>query len=393
MKILILSGIRFPNGHASVNRILTYAKGFSHNNVTAEVLLYSSTSDRNENLPRKGIYNNIYYKFLNKNIYRKENKIFRLLDLISGIIRLFFYLKKEKENNNALRIILVSTDWKIFKIIGAYAKLFHIPFFLEVCEYPFYLKNRNLEINEKTKRKLFNFYRYFDGVIFETERLESFYKKFLSPKQKTIIIPTTMEYDDILLTEVNPSNKYIAYAGTIHSEGKDGLKVLLEAFALIKKREPELMFYFIGRIANKEYYNELIMLAEKKKIKSSIYFTDFVSRKEYIQYLKGALVLLVAKGQNSFYSGGLSSKVVEYLFSKKPVILVSSDGFDKYLEDGKDVLFSKTNNPKEIYQLLFKLVSQPELAKSIGISGFEKAFKYFDYRISTKKLLTFLKEK
>lgn len=391
MKILILSGIRFPNRHASVNRILTYAKGFSHNNVIAEVVLYSSTSDRNENLSRNGIYNNTYYRFLNKNIYRKENKIFRLLDLISGIIRLFFYLKKEKENNNNLRIILVSTDWKIFKIIGVYAKFFHIPFFLEVCEYPFYFKNRNLEINEKTKRKLFNFYRYFDGVIFETERLESFYKKFLSSKQKTIIIPTTMEYDDILLTEVNPSNKYIAYAGSIQSEEKDGLKVLLEAFALVKKREPELMFYLIGRIANKEYYNDLIMLAEKKKIKSSIYFTDFVSRKEYIQYLKGALVLLVAKGQNSFYSGGLSSKVVEYLFSKKPVVLVSSDEYDRYLEEGKDVLFSKTNNPNEIYQLISKLISQPELAKIIGTSGFAKAFKYFDYRISTKKLLTFLK--
>ena len=87
----------------------------------------------------------------------------------------------------------------------------------------------------------------------------------------------------------------------------------------------------IGKITKHSYYQELVSLVKDLGLEGRVYFSGEVGREEYINYLVNADLLMVAKPTGSYYGGGLSSKIIEYLFSGNPVLMVASDDYVNYL--------------------------------------------------------------
>lgn len=387
-KIIIVTSTPFPYGNASVNRMLTFGKGFIHNKLMSEIWCLFPNLSKTYTIDSKGFFNDIKYQYISNYVHKKNNKFLNLFIRFKSLFISYKLLRKEKKENPKVFVIFIGQADFFSFLFCLFSLILKIDTYLEVCEYPFILKNNKFK---QIKYFILKLYTYFcKGFVFETNRLKSFFEETLKINKKSIVIPSTMFYEDIISAEKKQNcDKYIAYCGSIYSDEKDGLSVILKSFASISDSFPNLKLLFVGRISNIEYYNKLCNLAEDLNISNKIFFTKEVNRNKYIDYLINASLLVVAKGKESFFNGGLSSKVIEYLFSKNPVLLSKSDDYFLYLNGLNSAYFVEDDTIEQISDAFIHILSNPTESKTIGENGYSYAINHFNYLNLTKDLYQF----
>ena len=384
--IVIVSFCPFPYGDASDNAIYTFMSGFNEHGVDGEVLCaFPNLPLAHKGIPAVGEYCGVKYRYLHGRTCRSKIRIWNRISYFLFLPFLRKYIKDKLKTYN-LTVLFVAQVGRIFYKASKLCQEEGAKVVLVSCEYPFYLR----EQSEKRIKKFNKFSSHIDKYIFETRTLDQYSRGILDSDIDSIVIPATMPFEDILLSKKVPSEPYIAYCGSIYSEAKDGLSNIIRAFSTFHKSHPEVRLKFVGRITNPGYFTDLQQLAEELKIQDLISYTGEVSREEYVHYLKNANMMMVAKPVNSFYGGGLSSKVVEYLFSGNPVLMVAADDYVDYLTHRENVYFVEDNHPETLSAALYDLYANPEMMKSIGLNGREFALEHFNYHILTKGLLEFL---
>jgi glycosyltransferase involved in cell wall biosynthesis len=254
------------------------------------------------------------------------------------------------------------------------------------CEYPEYL----IEDTKNRRSNFIEYSKYIDKYIFETKTLEDYYIDVIQRKIDSLVVPATMPFEDILACNKTETKPYIAYCGSISSEKKDGLSNIIRAFSEFHVSHKSIGLKFIGRISKPDYLQQLQNLVKELNIQEYVEFTGEVNRAEYVKYLTNAQLMIVAKPIDSYYGGGLSSKVIEYLFSGNPIVMVGADDFVHYLTHRENVYFTSDNNPDTLFDALCEMFNDEELRSSIGIRGKEYALNNFNYHILTKGLLSFI---
>lgn len=384
--IVIISSVPFPYGNASDNAIYTFMDGFQEHGCKGEVICLYPNLPTDVDMPSVGDYQGVKYRYLHSRVHRSKNRIINKID--NSILSSWFlkkYLKKKSQDNNVTALFVTHVGEVYYK----HTKICHnlgIKTVLVSCEYPEYLVQSNLERLHRFKELSSETDRY----IFETKTLDDYTRKALGEDIQSIVIPATMPFEDILECKRTDTDPYIAYCGSIHSEAKDGLKNIIRAFSVFHDSFPEYQLKFIGRIARSNYFEELKVLVEELGLEDKILFIGGVERKEYVQYLKNSHLMIVAKPKESYYGGGLSSKVIEYLFSGNPVLMTDSDDFVNYLTHGDNVCFVNNNEPETLSHALCNLFANPEKLRQIGEKGKEYAISHFNYHINTKGLLEFI---
>ncbi len=384
--IVIISTVPFPYGNASDNAIYTFMDGFQEHGCKGEVLCLYPNLPLEIEVPPQGDYLGVKFSYLHGRTHKSKNRIRNKIDyaLLPSLL-LKSYLKKLGKKYSITALFVTHINEAYFK----YTTICHslgIKTVLVSCEYPEYLidnsperKSRFIELSSKT-----------DKYIFETKTLEEYTRNALGKDIDSIVIPATMPFDDILKCTRTETKPYIAYCGSIHSEAKDGLKSIIRAYSSFHNNFPEYDLKFIGRISIDEYYVELRNLVDELGLHSFVSFAGGVDRKEYVQYLTNATLMIVAKPKDSYYGGGLSSKVIEYLFSGNPVLMTDSDDYVNYLTHGENVYFVHDNDPITLSKALCELFESTEKMKAIGNGGKRFAMDHFNYHKTTKGLLEFI---
>lgn len=385
--IVIVSTVPFPYGNASDNAIYTFMDGFQEHGCKGEVLCVNSNSpiEHKDVLP-KGEYKGVSYRYLH-GVTNKRGNIINYLRSHKSLrnFRFSHYIKRKCEQFNVTAVFVTHIS-KSFYDLSSICCCYGAKVVLTVCEYPEYLIN----FNEERALQFRNYAKNIDKYIFETKTLQDYYKKVLKKNINSIVIPATMPFDDILECKRTTDDCYIAYCGSIHSEAKDGLSNIIRAFAICKKSNKDITLRFVGRIGESSYFNELQNLIQELKINESVSFTGEVDRKQYVQSLINAKMMIVAKPKDSYYGGGLSSKVIEYLFSGNPVLMVDSDDYVYYLTHLENVYFVSDNSPETLSNALSYLLEHPVIMERIGRNGKDYALEKFNYHKLTKPLLDFL---
>lgn len=386
--IISVSAVPFPYGNASDNIIYTFMDGFQEQGCKGEVVcLLPNLPKAHWDEPSVSEYKGVKYRFLlgvgryNRYIRYIVN---RVINRHRAISHLRSYLSEKTKQYNVTVIIFAHVDKFISEII-ALCREFGAHVVMTSCEYPQYLIN-----STPLKENQFRVYsRSIDKYVFETKTLEDYHKKILGPID-SIVIPPTLPFEDILESKKSTSEKYIAYCGSIHSEAKDGLSNIVKAFSIAAERINDVNLKFIGKIAKPTYYQELVSLVKELGLERRVYFSGEVGRSDYINYLVNAGLLMVAKPTGSYYGGGLSSKIIEYLFSGNPVLMVASDDYVNYLTHKENVFFVKDNQPQSLANAIIELYSNDELRKKIAEGGKTFAMNRFNYHTLTKELLGFI---
>lgn len=386
--IVALSSVSFPYGNASDNAIYTFMDGFREHGCEGEVLcLYSNLSKVYFAVEPVGEYLGVKYRYILNRTYNSENKF---VNHINFKFRIKFLLKSYLKNKLKSYRVHVVFFTHVDERFEEYSQLCHnlgIPISFTACEYPEYLINNTPDRTARFR----DMSRFIDKYIFETKTLQIYYENILG-KISSMIVPATMPFEDILNAEKKSIKPYIAYCGSIHSEAKDGLSNIIDAFSLFHEENNAIDLKFIGRISNQGYFESLVQKVKNLGIEDCVSFSGEVDREEYVQYIADASLMIVAKPNDSYYGGGLSSKVIEYLFSGNPVLMVAADDYINYLTHKENVYFVQDNSPESLCKGIRYMFTDDEFRNRIGQNGKTYALECFNYHKLTKSLLKYITE-
>lgn len=385
--IVILSAVPFPYGSASDNIIYTFMSGFNEQGCKGEVIcLYPNLPSKYSDVLPEGVYDGVIYRYLCGRTGGTGNKITNYLN--RKVLPYFLFKKylRNKTKEYSVTVIFVTHIRHQFYKVSQICHNLGAKVVFTACEYPELLIDRTPE-----NKSLFRDYsKYIDKYIFETKTLKDYYEEALKKKVDGVIVPPTMIFDDIVKAVKDDCAPYIAYCGSIHSEEKDGLSNIILAFCQFHSKYPDVILKFVGKVSKPQYFQKLKDLVASLGVEECVVFTGEVTRQEYVKELINAKLLLVAKPKSSYYGGGLSSKVIEYLFSGNPVMMVDSDDYVYYLTHKQNVFFVGDNEPETLSTGLNVLFDSPDLMKNIGEQGKSFAESHFNYHVLCKELLTYI---
>lgn len=391
MNILIVTKEPFPRGAAAVNILISYAKGFIENGAEVTVLCLHNSSDSKiikQYIDTKGCYKGIKYIYLyilpnnNSKIFRKINNIYSILKTKKIINSLY------KESKIDVMLLFLN-EYNIIKRLKTITDNNKIKFVKYQSEYPFIIK-RNDSFSEWYIKNVF---KLFDGLIVETDRLRRYFSDKVNGKAKQIIVPPTTIPEDFLkpIKKCEDIGDYIFYGGSLSLSKKDGVHILIKAFHKLSQKVENINLVISGFGPKEDitYYNDLI---DSLEVKNKIIFKLNIARKEMINLMRNAKILALAKETNEIQSGGVSSKIVEYLYTGIPIVMTDLGEITNHLIDNVVVFKSKPDCVDSFAEKLIYVLDNYEEAVKVGRQGKEFALKYFDYKRHGQRMLNFFEE-
>ena len=394
-KIVILTPDPFPIGMAGANRIISYGKGLSENNVSVKVICLKS----HERL-KNGITNNKIVgehegiKYVNAcgTILRGKSFIKRRMLVFKGAINAFHIIFKERKQIDAM--LLYATDLGYILYFFLVSKILSILYINERSEFPIVLILNKRSFFKKIYAKFYVSFAYklFDAIFVMTGQLKSYYQRRIRKDAKLLQVPMTVEPKRFEGTFKKIfDNPYIAYCGSL-TGNKDGVPILINAFRLIAYKYKEIKLVIIG---DSNDVRDLVVLKEltrKLNIENRVVFTGRILRDKIPEYLCKATILALARPSSLQSTGGFPSKLGEYLSTGKPVVVTKVGEIPDYLKDGENGFLSDPDSAEAFAEKLDYVLSHPDLATKVGLNGRKVALNNFDYRFQAKRIINFIEK-
>lgn len=234
--------------------------------------------------------------------------------------KLFQKLIKEKQNKKYDFIISVGLPFYVHLAIAKYIK-YSKQQCVAVCDYgdPFYLnpvQNRfwGLKFLEKWVIKQFDF------ISIPTEKSIDYYTHY-KEESRIKIIPQGFNFSNIKLEPYKKNSlPTFCYAGIFYKNIRDPDFL----FKFLSSIESDFRFIIYTRL-NDDFFQETIK-KYKEKLGERIILKDFIPREELIKEMSKMDFLINLKNENS---NQVSSKLIDYALSKRPILNIDKNNFDK----------------------------------------------------------------
>lgn len=370
----------FPSGNASVNRIITYAKGLGELGEHVDVI--TSTAGETKWNECEGFR----YCSLTKTLGR--GKAGKTLELVSSLLSLIMMILKNKEKYSV--IILVSNSLLMIYPLYLLAKVKGIKLLQEKSEFPFVLKNKSLVGVLYAKFYVNTTYKLFDGLIIMTTPLMEYFKDKVKKTGKLFLMPMTVDSTRFsAITKDLTAGNYIAYCGDIGGN-KDGVENLISSFNLLKNKYSNWKLLIIGGSTSIE--EEKIKAFSHKLEIPNLVFHGRALREEIPQLLVNAKILVLARPSSLQSTGGFPTKLGEYLSTANPVIVTKVGEIPYYLTDNKNAFLVEPDNIEEFAKRIEYVIENYDEAKKVGLEGEKLALTVFNYKYQSQRLQIFLNE-
>lgn len=401
MKIfIVINQNPFCFSSASANRWLNLIEGLSQYDAKVELLIYGGyQSDKEaEDWNLSGEKLRIKYKYIGPLLIKGYWKT-RYYTYIGKAIRMI-HLKRLifKELQNEEGIIWTDSSLDSFKLaVNLKEKLYNYKLILELSEFlDIYKYNKGNFLQRLQGNKLQKFFEEkafyaYDGMALMTKTLMQHYNNFPRPVPKLLHLPMTVDLErfdaDFPLLEgfVQP---YIAFVGVMN-DAKDGVNILIEAFAKIHKNFPEHKLYLVGA------WNYDTPLHQKQikeyDLQNKAFWQGEFSRHQIPAIIKNASLLVLPRPDSKQAQGGFPTKLGEYLATGNPVCATTVGEIPDYLVEGESVYFAEPGSVDSFADTMKRALSNPEKAKTIGANGRKVAEKKFNKDIQGKILYDFFR--
>ena len=264
-----------------------------------------------------------------------------------------------------------------------------VRFFLEITECPeVYMLSSILyrpSLNEH-----FGLCKKLTGLIVISDALKQYYIAHGVEKDRIHVVNMTVDntrFDNLL--KQKHSDNYIAYCGAA-SNNKDGVDILLSAFALIHKKHSNIKLYIIGEVLSSTDQSKNSDIIRDNHLEDSVVFTGRVNADMIPQTLVNAQILALARPDNLQAKYGFPTKLGEYLLSCNPVVFTAVGDILRFLKDGESALICEPNNPKAFADKSIWAIEHCEESHKIGFNGSLVAKSQFNSKIETKKLINII---
>lgn len=362
---------RYCPGEAWTNRLLAYARGFAEHGVKVCFLFIITDNKRTPyNIDISGVeVINLWENdgWLNK-IHRGISYYFnrkKISDYILDGDYCFFtdgsglYIEEVRKSNKNIRIIFEST------------------------EHPMILL--------KSKSKVDNFLKslsFVDFIFVISRSLCNYYCQCGLPKSKIQVINMfvdTNRFDNLTKTT---TQKYIAYCGNV-SYQKDGVDILIQAFARFKDKHPDYKLEIYGRSVRNSI-SDLSKLATELGIEDSVIFTGMLPSTQIPSKLYNASILALSRPNNLQNQNGFPTKLGEYLMTGNPVVVTNVGEISHFIVDEHNGYLAMPDDIDSFAQKLDKAVKDLDSKKNVGVEGRKLALSEFSYFTQTGIALNFI---
>ncbi len=384
--IVLYSGSTgFPLGDAYTNRILSIAKGL----VKAEcrVKLFIIYPGRASGVTSTlGIYDTISYEYLTP---QKICNIFFIKKIIGlwGIFHCVFRIISERNN---LYAIISFTESSVQNVpIGLAAKSVGIKFIREVNEFPKIVLKKGIKgLRRAELLKIRSSIKIFNGLICISHTLKEYFLNDHSFRKPILVVPITVDRERFSRCEL-PPEPLISYCGNLYGQ-KDGVPILIEAFALIADKHKKYMLQLIGSIDNASEYDKLIVLVKRFNLENRIIFTGYIERNLVPAALVKSSLLVLARPDSIQSRGGFPTKLGEYLATGRPVITTATGDIPLYIKHGSNGFLAKAGDSSDFSAQMDHVLSHYDEATRVGLKGAELVEKVFDGSIQAKRICRFI---
>ncbi len=223
-----------------------------------------------------------------------------------------------------------------------------------------------------------------DGFIAVSNYVKSHTANYLSYHGKPIEIINYPINTTLETPQVTPKNNRILFAGTVCE--KKGVRQLIEAFALVRKKYPDMVLDLFGR---DWFFPDGTSYMAKMKTDyanhlENVIFHGSVSRDELnIRYAEAAFCIFPSHMETQ----GLVS--LEAMLLKKPVIFSEYGPGPETIVHGETGLLCDVYNPEDIAEKMIWCIEHPMEAKQLGLKAETVVRQRYDKNKILKKNLAF----
>jgi glycosyltransferase involved in cell wall biosynthesis len=214
-----------------------------------------------------------------------------------------------------------------------------------------------------------------DGVSAIDSRdgwLEKFYRKWVDRVQ--VIWNVTPHSKEPSVTEVQAAAENYAGRQVIAMVGglmrKQGLRVALQAAALVKEQHPNALFLFMGPLKDDpEIVRELI---QARHLESQVLFLEFMRYRKMLAHLRHARIglLLYQPERNILYCGpGTGRKCFTYMQAGIPMVAPNFGEVGLLAKEENCGFLVDTTDAVEVARTITYLLDNPQEAAAMGGRG------------------------
>lgn len=375
----------FPEGNSATNRIYTYAKGFTENNVNTYVIC-----NRNDYLTDgNGVIDGIQYfnpvnqserssSFFKRNWYKAAKYL--------NTIRLIKRIHKQDK----ITAILTDTHDSSTHLFSYYlSRRINAKLIVEKSEHPLRLFQKNALNKVQGLIKLKVESHFCDGILCISRFLVDFYKDHGLPQDKLFLTPSTVDPGRFTPTGEKPvPYPYIGYFGGL-TFSRDNIDVLIKAFVLISNKHPDVHLV-VGGFCTEEERKQLEDLILDLKISSKVNLLEYLPRAEITSYIMHSDILVMVRAKDLETQASFPSKLTEYLVTSKPVISVNVGEISDYLTDGVNSFLVEPGNYIGLGEKIEYVLNNYELALEIAQRGKQLTNTIFNYNFQAKRMIGFI---
>jgi colanic acid biosynthesis glycosyl transferase WcaI len=203
---------------------------------------------------------------------------------------------------------------------------------------------------------------------------EHLIRRWRVPAEKIAVIENGVETElfkplpstatDALRRELGVESKFlVCYVGTMGMA--HGLETLLDAAAILKHENSNVLFLLVGEGAEKE---RIKALAESRDL-SNVKFLDQQPRERIPMLISASDACLVLLKKTDVFKTVIPTKMLEFMSCERPVILAVEGQAMQIIEEAGAGIAIEPENSGSLIQAIMHLSSNPELRKTLGQKG------------------------
>lgn len=197
-------------------------------------------------------------------------------------------------------------------------------------------------------------YHLADVVIAQTEEMrQGIIKKLFVPPKKVITLPNPVDKEFIDCCMKKSSNPYfvdsINYVAVGRFVPAKGFDILIEAFAIVKSKQPNAILTIVGRYDDAlDYFEEVKKIADSLGVIDSVKFEGF--KENPYSYMKFADCYVLSSRNE-----GLPNVMLEALYLGTPVAATNCiPVIGRIIKDGVNGYLAQTENSKSLAEAMLK---------------------------------------
>lgn len=362
---------------ASSNRLMGYLRSLDSLGIETSVI-YMYPDNHYSRVQYTFQHIHIEYLWRNKNIlYFSYLKRFTYKRYINKFIR------RLKPNDIVYTYAISDLMKQVQRIKG-------VKTYGEITEHPnavnggFESPLTSLSMNDK-----YDVCRKLDGLFVISSELKNYFIDQGVSENKIHIInmivdPSRFGY----LEKQKRRDRYIAYCGTA-SNNKDGVDILIKAFAIVSRAIKDIKLYIIGPVPTQDRSGNLELI-KQLNLRDKVILTGMMESVAIPQILKDAEVLALARPNNLQARYGFPTKLGEYLLTENPVVVTKVGDISLFLNDNDSALLCEPDNVEDFAAKLEWALIHPNEASLIGYKGAQIARRYFNSEIETRKIAYYM---